>query len=232
MRFAIVCSLLVLVACGGAAKPAQTESNDTASLDPKGSESGGGSASSASSASGDSTSASSSASTPASDSAPRSGGATGGQEPASGAAAPASLHPVPAATGSIDGKPFVPKLAQISSKIQKDGRVAIVLHEGTDCVAQPGDASMTLMVTWKDGYKVDVGSLKRAKGGNLGEAAFVHVDDKKKKNVSSTFKPTGLVTIVSAPTDKDAVGKIKIDLQSGDYMLAGDLDVKLCTAAK
>jgi hypothetical protein len=30
----------------------------------------------------------------------------------------------------------------------------------------------------------------------------------------------------------DQFGKIKIDLQSGDYMLTGDLDVKLCTAAK
>ena len=33
-------------------------------------------------------------------------------------------------------------------------------------------------------------------------------------------------------TQKDAVGKMKIDLQSGDYMVAGDLDVKLCVAAK
>jgi ABC-type phosphate transport system substrate-binding protein len=45
MRVAIVCSLLMLVACGGGAKPARTESSDTASLDPKGSESGGGSTS-------------------------------------------------------------------------------------------------------------------------------------------------------------------------------------------
>jgi hypothetical protein len=116
--------------------------------------------------------------------------------------------------------------------MQKDGRLTVTLHEGSDCVgpgdAKPGDASMTLMVTWRDGYKVDVGSLQRARG----EAAFVRVGDGKKKSVSKTFKPTGLVTIVSAPTDKDAVGKMKIDLQSGDYMLAGDLDVKLCASAK
>jgi hypothetical protein len=48
----------------------------------------------------------------------------------------------------------------------------------------------------------------------------------------SSFKPSGRVTIVKAPMDKDAVGKMKIDLQSGDYMLAGDLDVQVCVAPK
>jgi hypothetical protein len=91
---------------------------------------------------------------------------------------------------------------------------------------------MSLIVPWKDGYKTDLASLKRAKGGNLGEAAFVRVADGQKKQVSKTFKPTGLVTIVSAPMQKDAMGKMKIDLQSGDYMLAGDLDVKVCVAPK
>jgi hypothetical protein len=82
---------------------------------------------------------------------------------------------------------------------------------------------MMLMVPWKDGYKTDLSALRRAKGGNLGEAAFL-----RKKQVSATFKPSGLVTVVSAPTAKDAVGKMKIDLQSGGYILAGDLDVLVC----
>jgi hypothetical protein len=229
MRVALAGSLIVLFACGGAAKPAETESNDTASLEAKGSTE---SSESASAASGPSSSSpsSSTASSAASAASPPTA-----STPDTAPAAVAS-HPVPAATGSIDGKPFAPKLAQISGRMQKDGRLAVVLHEGSDCVgpgdAKPGDGSMTLMVTWKDGYKVDVGSLQRAKGGTLGEAAFVRVGDGKKKSVSKTFKPTGLVTIVSAPTQKDAVGKMKIDLQSGDYMLAGDLDVKLCAAAK
>jgi hypothetical protein len=229
MRALLACSLVALFACGGATqKPAETES-DTASLESKGSSE---------------TSATSSTSSPSSSSSASSSSASTGSGAAASPAAsgteatsaPAPFHPVPAATGSIDGKPFSPKLAQISGRMQKDGRLAVVLHEGSDCIgandAKAGDASMTLMVTWKDGYKVDVGSLQRARGGNLGEAAFVRVGDDKKKNVSKTFKPTGLVTIVSAPTEKDAVGKMKIDLQSGDYMLAGDLDVKLCSAAK
>jgi hypothetical protein len=91
---------------------------------------------------------------------------------------------------------------------------------------------MMLMVPWNDGYKVDLASLKRAKKNDLGEAAFVRVAPDKKKQVSTTFKPTGLVTIVSAPNAKDGVGKMKIDLQNGDYMLVGDLDVKVCGAAK
>jgi hypothetical protein len=215
-------TLLCLAACGGAtAKPAETESGDTASLEPK---------------SAPATSTASSSSATGATSAPAPSATQPAQDAPASAPPPAAAHSVPAATGSIDGKPFTPKLAQITGKMQKDGRLAVVLHEGTDCVgpgdAKPGDASMTLMVTWKDGYKVDVGSLQRAKGGNPGEASFVRLGDGKKRNLSSTFKPTGLVTIVAAPTQKDAVGKMKIDLQSGDYMLAGDLDVKVCVAPK
>jgi hypothetical protein len=240
-RALLASSLLAAVACGGAnAKPAETESSDTASLDPKSSAT----ESSAGAGSGSSSAGNGAAASGASGASPgASTGASAGStsqaatsQDSAAAAAPGASHPVPAATGSIDGKPFNPKLAQITGRMQKDGRLAVVLHEGSDCVAagdaKPGDASMTLMVTWKDGYKVDLGSLQRAKGGSLGEAGFVRLGDGKKRSVSTTFKPTGLVTIVAAPTQKDAVGKMKIDLQSGDYMLAGDLDVKVCVAPK
>jgi hypothetical protein len=51
----------------------------------------------------------------------------------------------------------------------------------------------------------------------------------KKKQVSASFKPTGLLTVVSAPKQKDGVGKMKIDLQNGDYMLVGDLEINNCS---
>ncbi|MGD0530371.1 MAG: hypothetical protein ABSE49_34875 [Polyangiaceae bacterium] len=220
MRFSLLLpcsSLLVLFACGGGtAKPAASEA-DTSSLEASGS-------------SGATTSGSGSSTTAASadTSAAATGGASTKPAPATAAAAtapPAAVHPVPGATGDIDGKPFSPKLAQLAGPVQKDGRVLILIHEGSDCVADPksADASMMLMVPWKDGYKTDLSALRRAKGGNLGEAAFL-----RKKQVSATFKPSGLVTVVSAPTAKDAVGKMKIDLQSGGYILAGDLDVLVC----
>jgi hypothetical protein len=225
MRISLACSLVVLVACGGAQKPATTEA-DTSSL-----ENGSSASSSTSSDSASSSTTASTSSTPAGGGDAKPAAASSPDAPANTAAPQAPAHPVPATTGSIDGKPFSPKLAQIVGPVQKDGRVLVVLHEGTDCAAST-DASISLLVPWKDGYKADLGSLRRAKGANLGEAAFVRVEGGKKKQVSTTFKPTGLVTIVSAPTQKDAVGKLKIDLQSGDYMLAGDLDVKVCTAAK
>jgi hypothetical protein len=232
IRTCLASSILALLACGGAQKPA--DGIDTSSLE---------STPSSSSASGDtgSTAAASGPSSSSSSSSSASSSATSspsGSSPSSDAApAPAAaMHPVPGATGSIDGKPFSPKLAQIASPMQKDGRVTLVLHEGSDCVAatdaKPGDASMVLVVPWQDGYKTDLSALRRAKKGNMGEAAFVRIGDDGKKQVSTTFKPSGLVTVVSAPTQKDAVGKLKIDLQSGDYMVAGDLDVKLCVAAK
>ena len=209
------CTLLGLVACGGGSpKPAASEA-DTASLESSGS-------------SGGATPASASTATAAADKpAPA---ATSTAVPASITAAvtgTASVHPVPGATGDIDGKPFSPKLAQLAGPVQKDGRVLILIHEGSDCLTdtKSADASMMLMVPWKDGYKTDLSALRRAKGGNLGEAAFL-----RKKQVSSTFKPSGLVTVVSAPTTKDGIGKMKIDLQSGGYILAGDLDVLVCAS--
>jgi hypothetical protein len=229
LRTCLASTLLLLVACGGGAqKPA--ESADTSSLESTPSTSSGGSdTSSTAAASGPSSSAPTTASTASSSS---------GASPSSDAApAPAAaIHPTPGATGSIDGKPFSPKLAQITSPMQKDGRVTLVIHEGSDCIApadaKPGDGSMVLVVPWQDGYKTDLSALRRGKKGNLGEAAFVRIGDDGKKQISTTFKPSGLVTVVTAPTQKDAIGKMKIDLQSGDYMVAGDLDVKLCVAAK
>jgi hypothetical protein len=222
MRVAVLSSLaVVLAACGGSPKPA-ADPSDTSSLD-------------------SSESPPIAASPASSDSAP-SGPSLPSSAPASSAAtvtsaapaAPTSSHPVPGSTGSIDGQPFSPKLAQVAGAMQTDGRLVIVLSEGSDCVApggaKPGDASMRLIVPWKDGYKVDLASLLRAKGANLREAAFVRVGPDGKNKVSSTFKPTGMLTVVSAPTQQNAFGKLKIDLQNGDYILAGDLDVKVCVA--
>jgi hypothetical protein len=212
MRVRLACSLLVLVACGGGStKPAASEA-DTSSLEGSGSSTS-------------TTSAPTSTPTAAASAAPAS---TASSVPASITAAVTGtgpVHPVPGTTGDIDGKPFSPKLAQLAGPVQKDGRVLVVIHEGTDCLAdaKSADASMMLMVPWKDGYKTDLSALKRAKGGNLGEAAFL-----RKKQVSSTFKPSGLVTVVSAATSKDGIGKMKIDLQSGGYILTGDLDVLVC----
>jgi hypothetical protein len=228
LRTGLASSILVLAACGGGAqKPA--DGVDTSSLE-----------STPSSSSGSADTASSTAASGPSSNGPLSAlnSSSAAPSPASDAApAPAAaMHPVPGATGAIDGKPFSPKLAQIASPMQKDGRVTLVLHEGSDCVApadvKPGDASMVLVVSWQDGYKTDLSALRPAKKGNMGEAAFVRVGDDGKKQVSTTFKPTGRLTVVTAPTQKDAIGKMKIDLQSGDYMVAGDLDVKLCVAAK
>jgi hypothetical protein len=209
----LACSPLVLVACGGGSpKPAASEA-DTASLESSGSSGGATPASASTATAADKPAPSATSTVPASITAAVTG--------------TASVHPVPGATGDIDGKPFSPKLAQLAGPVQKDGRVLILIHEGSDCLAdtKSADASMMLMVPWKDGYKTDLSALRRAKGGNLGEAAFL-----RKKQVSSTFKPSGLVTVVSAPTTKDGIGKMKIDLQSGGYILAGDLDVLVCAS--
>jgi hypothetical protein len=229
LRTCVAGSILLLVACGGGAAPKPAESADTSSLESTPSTSSGGSDTSSTAAASGASGSSPTASTASSSS---------GAAPSSDAtpAPAAAIHPAPGAAGSIDGKPFSPKLAQIASPMQKDGRVTLVIHEGSDCVApadaKPGDGSMVLVVSWQDGYKTDLSALRRAKKGNMGEAAFVRIGDDGKKQISTTFKPSGMVTVVTAPTQKDAIGKMKIDLQSGDYMVTGDLDVKLCVTAK
>jgi len=213
--------LMVLVACGGPQKPA--ESADTSSLE-----------SNSSSSAKDAPAAPETASAPA----PSTTGSTGSAEAPSAAAAAAaeSVHPAPAATGSVDGKPFAPKLAHVIGPMQKDGRILLSLDERTECSspsdAKPDDASLTILVPWEDGYKVDLSALKRGTKKKPGEIAFSRVNEAGKKSLSATFKPSGRVTIVKAPREKDAIGKMKIDLQSGDYMLAGDLDVQVCVAPK
>jgi hypothetical protein len=212
-----------VAACGGAAeKPPEGPASETSSLEPS------------SSPASESTAAPA-ASAP--DTKPAAAPATSASS-ASGAAAAATpaaeFHPTPSATGTLDGKPFSPKLAQVSGGPQKDGRASIVLTEATDCVTgpKPGEGWLTLLVSYKDGYKTDLGSLKHTGAKAAREIGFARASASGKAQASSTFKPTGTITVVSAPTGSGATGKLKIDLQSGDYILAGDLDVKVCAPSK
>jgi hypothetical protein len=215
------------VACGGAKKPAESAA-DTTSLE----SSGGGSKSASVATAAAEEPGSSSRGASASSSSPAANSAT------TDTSAPAgSAHPAPAVTGLIDGKPFTPKIARVTGKPQKDGRVLLVLDEThTDCsgsaTAAPGDAVLTMLVPWENGYKSDLGSLKRstAKKPN-GEITFYRARAGGKKDVSPTFKPSGTVTILKAPSEPSTTGSMKIDMQSGDYMLAGDLDVLVCAPA-
>ncbi|HZU81713.1 MAG TPA: hypothetical protein VE987_02300, partial [Polyangiaceae bacterium] len=127
-----------------------------------------------------------------------------------------------------------PKMARVTHPMQKDGRIAVILDERTDCGGgdpKPGEGVLTMVVPWEDGYKVDVGSLRGAKK-KSGDISFVRVGPGGKKEASAAFKPTGRVTIVKAPMEENAVGKLNVDLQSGDYMLSGDLDIQVCVAPK
>jgi hypothetical protein len=216
MRVALV-FFVVAVSCGGSQKSADTAA-DTTSLESKESASP----------------KSENAAAPAAASAAPA--ATPADAPAAAASPAAPVHPAPSVTGTIDGKPFTPKVARTTGKAQKDGRVLLMLDDAhSDCTtvaaAQPGDATLTLLVPWQDGYKVDLGSLKRTtpkKPG--GEITFSRTGAAGKKEISATFKPSGTVTVVKAATDANPTGKMNIDLQSGDFMLAGDLDVLVCAA--
>jgi hypothetical protein len=214
----VVTASAVLIACGGSSPPPQTPSTDTSSLE------------SSSSSSKDAPQDSAPAASEAPAAAPAPSAAPAAAAPDS--PPPAAFHPAPSVTGAIDGNAFAPKVAQILHPMKKDGRILITLTEGTDCPG-PADAKadyakLTMMVPWEDGNKVDLSALTVSGKKGPGEISFTP----SKKAHAAGFKPSGTVTVVSAPMEKGGKGKLKIDLQSGDYMLAGDLDIEVCVAPK
>ncbi len=217
----VVAAASILAACGGSSEPAQSPSSDTSSLESNGS---------SKESSAEPASSSSASSEPAPAAAPEPAPAPAASAAPDSAPA-AAFHPAPSVTGAIDGKPFNPKVAQVLGPVKKDGRMLITLTEATDCPAagEKGEhPAIRLLVPWENGYKVDLSALKLGGKKGPGEIGF----SRSKKDVSTTFKPSGNVTVVNAPSDKGATGKLKIDLQSGDYMLAGDIDIEMCAAAK
>jgi hypothetical protein len=212
MRSIVISSLVLgAIACGGGSKPAQSASDNTTVE---------GSNPTAKPSSEDSSAAASSSDAGAP--------APAASAPADNAAAPPA-HPAPTATGSLDGRTFSPTIAHVTGKPKADGRIVVSLEEGTDCSGTP-DTSLTMLITYKDGYKSDLGSLKRGAKKSAGEIAFLRVGPDSKREYSSTFKPTGTVTVVKAATDANTTGKLKLDLTSGDYMLNGDIDIQMCEA--
>jgi hypothetical protein len=223
MRALAVTAAALFIACGGSGSPPpQTPSADTTSLESSGS-------SKDKDESKDSTPASSAA--PAAAAAPAASAAPAAADAPSSGAPAASFHPAPSVTGLIDGNAFTPKVAQILAPMKKDGRIAVTITEATDCPgsgdAKGDHAKLTVVVPWEDGYKVDLSALKLA-----GKKGPAEISFSGKKGAVASFKPSGTVTVVSAPMEKGGKGKLKIDLQSGDYMLAGDLDVEVCVAPK
>ena len=220
MRCLVVTASLVLFACGGSTTPPpQTPSSDTSSLETGGS-----------SKDESKDTAPASSDTPAPAAAPAASAAPAAAP--SDSAPPAAFHPAPSVTGAIDGKAFAPKVAQILNPMKKDGRIVVTLTEASECPA-PGDAkadhaTLTMLVPYQNGYKVDLSALKVGGKKGDGEIAF----NPGKKAGATTFKPSGTVTVVTAPMDKGGKGKVKVDLQSGDFMLAGDLDLEVCVAPK
>jgi hypothetical protein len=222
MRALAVPAAVVLIACGGSATPPpQSPSTDTSSLET--------SSSSSKDESKEAAPAASDAPAPAA--APAASAAPAADAPTSGSSG-GGFHPAPSVTGLIDGSAFAPKVAQILAPMKKDGRIAVTLTEATDCPgggdAKADHATLTMVVPWQDGYKADLSSLKVSGKKGPGEIGF----SPGKKASSASFKPSGTVTVVSAPMGKGSKGKLKIDLQSGDYMLAGDLDIEVCVAPK
>ena len=221
MRALVLTASVVLFACGGSTTPPpQTPSSDTSSLETSGS--------SSKDDSKDTAPASSDAPAPAA--APAASAAPAAAP--SDSAPAAAFHPAPSVTGAIDGKTFAPKVAQILAPMKKDGRIQVTLTEATDCPgagdAKADHAKLTMTVPWQDGYKVDLSALKVSGKKGPGEIGF----SPGAKGTSATFKPSGTVTVVTAPMEKGGKGKLKIDLQSGDYMLAGDLDIEVCVSPK
>jgi len=152
--------------------------------------------------------------------------------PASAAAAARG----PTSRGSIDGHPFAPKLGHIMGKMHKDGRVAVSFTERSDCTPlanlEPGSGVLTVVVPWKEGYQAQLGSGKHAGKRKAGAISFARMSAARKPQPSRSFKPMGTLAVVSAPKSANGVGKVTLDVTSGDYRLVGEFDVDLCGSSK
>jgi hypothetical protein len=107
------------------------------------------------------------------------------------------------------------------------GRVNLRLFRGTGCEtdAKDGDVDLLFAIPWAAGARTDLGTLS-SKGVNPEAQATRHSDSEHGKGLR--FRPQGTITIVSAPSEKGAIGKITIDLRSEDYALTGDMPVIVC----
>jgi hypothetical protein len=150
--------------------------------------------------------------------------------PAAPAAAPEAAPPpveaFPSATGTLDGKPWDLKGAGTAGPVQKDGSVLIGLgNYDIDCgvhAATAGDRTIVLQIPWKEGAKLDLAKLKKT------DVWATSVDDKKKVAALKTFKPTGKVEVLAAPTKEKSSGRIKIELKSGNDTITAEVPVKFC----
>jgi hypothetical protein len=142
-----------------------------------------------------------------------------------GATKPRPAGPSAWASGDLAGSAFTPTLVQMRGPAPGYvGRVSLRLFRGTGCDmdAKEGDVDLLFAVPWGPGARTDLGTLS-SKGVNPEAQATRHFDSEHGKGLR--FRPQGALTIVSAPSQKGAIGKITIDLRSGDYVLTGDMPV-------
>ena len=202
-----------LLACGGAAKPADSASpSDSASAETD-------------------TAPADSAST-ASDSASASPASSASSEPA---APPAPARGAATLQGKLLGKPFKAVGACIIGPAAgKKGQVVVEIYDAKDfdvstsCGKLPpvaGARKLGIVLPWHDGDTLDVSKLKGANGGYVMEAS----GGKKfaRKDAGKDFKPKGTVTIVRAGRKKGDVGRIRFAVTSGKDKLDGEIDVEV-----
>ena len=216
MRVVLVSSNLMIAACGGTKKPAEPPESPSSET----------SSSAASDTATDSDSGSAEAPTAPAASAPAE---------AAPEAAPAPASPSPTVTGTIDGKPFAPKTARIIHPMQKDGRVAVILDEHSDCNggdAKPGEGVLTMTITLEDGYK-RVDSARSSEAERRAEATFCSFgwgrgQERLRGGIQAHWSRDGRARSDGAERGR----QVEPRSTSGDYMLSGDVDLQACVAPK
>jgi hypothetical protein len=166
--------------------------------------------------------------------------------PSAGAAATTTKLEV---SGTINGKTFAPKVGWVFSRMQ-DGYATINFMEKEPCsMMEDGDVGLGVFMPWQEGASVDLSTQRDVAFGKqkvkLAAAAFVQnkttkVVDKKtgiagartENSPVPGFKPKGKATLIAAPNARDSVGRLEIDLSSGDFKMKGSVDVKVCAELK
>jgi hypothetical protein len=140
---------------------------------------------------------------------------------------PPPAEAFPAVRATLGGGAWEIKGAATIGPVGGDGTVAITLgNYNVECGAHApaaGDLTLTFTIPWEKGAKVDIAALKA-------KAILAAGYDEKKKTLEplKSWKPTGTIEVLAAPTKGKSSGRIRINLEAKLDAVRAEIPVRFC----
>jgi hypothetical protein len=131
--------------------------------------------------------------------------------------------------GTIDGKAFVAKSAVVRSSSESGGKASVTIYDidvACDEYSPKSEREVLTSIEWKAGtnrnFKVDISDLKGSQ-----TATFV-IKPAGGGNPRNVLSNAGRIEIMEAPTEKDAIGKLRIRAKANADSVEGEIAVRVC----